>query len=286
METFEYCVPLSIEEALDMLSGDGKRRPLMGGTDLVIQLEEKVVQADVLVDLSKIPALHVLGEDGGTMTIGAAVTHAELCAYTNGLPWYKALYDAAISVGTPQVRNIATIVGNICNAVPSADLGAPILLHDSVVHIAGKRTRTLPAAAFFTGPRRTVLEPGEFVTHLTLPACKKGIGKYVKFSPRKASDLATVGVAVYLALDEVGLVEDLRVAVGAVAPTPIRIMLPGYIGRPFTVQIAAECASIAAEACAPITDFRASAEYRRHIVGVYTERLLNQCSEEWMREKQ
>ncbi|MDL2213942.1 xanthine dehydrogenase family protein subunit M [Clostridia bacterium OttesenSCG-928-O13] len=280
MESFEYLVAGSVDETLHYLR-EGKARLIAGGTDVLVQMQEDLIAPDVLVDVSRIDALKTLKDEKDALVIGAGVTHSQMVKWAKARPPWHALAQASASVGTPQVRNIATVVGNLCNAVPSADLAGPCLLYGAVVHIAGAAgTRQVPLASFFTGPKKTVLAQNEMVTHLVLAAPPAhSASNYQKLGPRKASDLAMVGVAALVALDGTGLVSTLRLGLNAVAPTPILVeKCAGATGRPFDAALAADCALWAAEQAKPITDYRASAEYRRDMVAVLTQRALSACA--------
>jgi len=279
MQPFEYYAPGTVAEAVRLLRG-GNAKALLGGTDLLVQMEENLIQPEALVDLTEIPELHELSA-AGEIVIGAAVTHARLVQWTRDKTPYLALAEASKSVGTPQVRNIATVAGNLCNAVPSADLGAPVLVFQGVLTILGPEgEKCVPAQSFFTGPKRTVLKQGEIVTRVLLEAQPpRTASRYIKLGPRRASDLATVGVAALLTLNEAGIIMRLRVGLGAVAPTPLLIDgLEQFIGRRFGPDIAVECGKLAVQACRPITDIRASADYRREMAGILTQRAVEDCA--------
>ena len=268
-----------------LIDAKGFAKPILGGTDLVIQIKEGIVKVNTLVDISNIPELDKIEAANGMVKIGAAVTHAKLCVWAKNRNAYGALFEASNSVGTPQVRNLASVVGNLCNAVPSADLAAPLLVLNTSVHITGmKGSRELPLEKFFIGPKKTVLNLGEIVTHIQCPVYKTGVSNYVKHGPRKASDLAIVGVAVYLDLDHNAKIRALKVALNAVAPTPILIPFTDeFIGELFSEKIAQKCADMAVCTSSPITDIRASADYRKEIVAVNVKKMFEKCANEQMR---
>ncbi len=278
---FSYEAPESFVQAASALKACAGARAILGGTDLMVLLEKNVISVEKVLDLTKIPNVRAIEEQKTHYLFGAGVTFAQLDRWAAAHPAYRALGEAAVSIGTPQVRNIATWVGNLCNAVPSCDMGAPSLIFDAQVQIidAAGVTRLLPVRELFAGPKRTVLKHDELVTHIRLPkACAQTRSGYAKFGPRKASDLAYVGVGVRLARDAAGRVEDLRIGLGAVGPTPLLVTgLERFIGQRLDDALLADVCAAAGQAAKPITDFRATAEYRRELVIVETERALRAC---------
>ena len=279
LEPFDYLVPSSIEDAISMLSMDGTKA-IMGGTDLVVQITEHRIMPKALVDLAAIPGLDGLSVKRGKITIGAAVTHARLAEWAEKEKPYYALYEASGAVGTPQVRNLATVVGNLCNAVPSADLAAPLLVLDTNVRIAGADgIRNIPLNAFFTGPKKTVLKKNEIVTEISissLPVCS--VSRYYKLGPRNASDLAIVGVACAMSVDGQGRLVRLQFGLSAVGPTPLLVDGSAWIGQAPDETVAWACAKMCAQACSPITDARAGADYRRDMVEYHAYRAVIDCA--------
>lgn len=278
--TFEYYAPADVDTALALLAS----RPcklIAGGTDVLVQMQEGQLSPENLVDIGGIPALQGIQAHPHEVCVGAAVTHSQMARWAGKAAAYGALAQACASVGTPQVRNRATVVGNLCNAVPSADLAAPVLLFGAeVVILSARGERRVPAKAFFTGPKKTVLLPDELVSAVLFkPPPAKSASAYSKLGPRKASDLATVGVAALLALAEDGAVEALRIGLNAVSPTPMLVRgCDELAGRPFSRQLAEECAALAEETCRPITDYRASAGYRKDMVQTLTQKTLLACA--------
>ena len=195
---------------------------------------------------------------------------------------YPVLAYAASTLASIQIRNLATVAGNICRASPSADMPPALLVLDAVVVLAGQAgERVVPLAEFFTGPGRTVRQPNEFLTEIRVPSPSPHSGAaYIKHSPRRAMDLAVVGVAAAATLQD-GLCRNVRIALGAVAATPRRAreaeaVLEGL--EPSAARLAA-VARVAATECSPISDVRGSADYRREMVRVNTERALQQALE-------
>lgn len=286
LNEFEFFAPKSLEEAASLLKAIPDAKIMLGGTDLLISISNDIINPSAIVDLSKIEEIASISESFSQYSVGAGVTHAVLCKWAKEKPTFRAFYDASFSVGTPQVRNIATVVGNLCNAVPSADIGAPALIFDCVMKITdGVNDKEVPIKSFFLGPKKTVLQHGEIVKSMDFPKLKNNYSScYRKFGPRKASDLATVGVATLLALDNEGYVEDIKIALAAVAPTPLLIDIPNeFIGQEYSEDWVHKCANMASELSRPISDFRASADYRRHLVAVETANALKACARELSR---
>ena len=274
MRRFEYFEPASLPEACALLARyQGRAQPLAGGTDLLVELKEQLRRADCVVNIKKIPGIDRLSFDAHDgLRMGALVTarEIELASFTR--EHYASLVQAARDLGSIQVRNRATIVGNVCRASPSADTLPPLIADGAEVTIHGPAGhRTLALEAFFTGPGKTVLRHDELVTAIRVPPPAPRSGKiYIKHGRRKAMELATVGVAVTASE------KDIRIVLGAVAPTPIRArnaeaLLRGQKLEPDLIERAAQAAM---EESRPISNVRASAEYRREMVLVLTRRAL------------
>jgi len=255
-----------------MLAGsEGPVKALAGGTDLLVQMKLGSLQPHALVSLRDVPGLAFvrLDEDGG-LVIGAVAALAALESSPEVKAAFPAIAEAASYVGSVQVRSRATVGGNLCNAAPSADM-APILITD------GRSERSVPLEDFFAGPGENVLEPGELLKAIAVPPSPEAsFGKYFK-SFRSAMDCCTVGVAVCAAFAPGSMVvRDVRLALGAVAPTPIRARASEkmLIGRALDETLIARASVAAADEAQPITDLRASAEYRKILVEVLSRRAL------------
>jgi carbon-monoxide dehydrogenase medium subunit len=190
---------------------------------------------------------------------------------------YPALAESGALVGSVQVRNLATVGGNLCNAAPSADMAPPLLALDAEAVVAGPRgQRRVPLASFFAGVRRTVLAPGELLVELVVPdPGPHSGGTYVRHTPRRELDIAVAGVAAQLTLAG-GVCRKARIALASVAPTPVRATAAeqSLEGHPVTPERIARAADLAVEAAKPISDQRGSADFRRHLVRVLTRRTL------------
>lgn len=279
MRRFEISLPNSVAECLPLLAAHGGAAKLVaGGTDLLPQLKNGLLRPARVIDLSGVPELRALADDdGGGLRIGAAVTARELELDARVRSRYPALAESAALVGSVQVRNLATIGGNVCNAAPSADMAPPLVALDAEAVIAGPTgQRRVPLRGFFLGVRRTVLAPDELLVELRVPApgTRTG-GCYLRHTPRRELDIAVVGVASQVGLRD-GVGAHVRIALAAVAPTPVRATAAeeSLVGRVVTPALIERAAALAVEAAQPISDQRGSADFRRHLVRVLTRRAL------------
>ncbi|PKN63356.1 MAG: xanthine dehydrogenase family protein subunit M [Deltaproteobacteria bacterium HGW-Deltaproteobacteria-15] len=281
---FDVVTPRTLDEALGLLKGnhDGEIRLFAGGTDLIPRLKERIVKTPrCLLDLKRIPDLDYVREDGdGGFRIGALASIASVASSPIVRERCSILAQAAGSIASNQIQNRGTVAGNICNAVPSADSAPALVCLDAVVLCASTRgTRKVSIHEFFTGPYKTVLGEDEIVREIQIPgAHAKANGVYIKLSPRSRMDLAVVGVAAMVS-QEKGLLKDVRIGLGAVAPTPMRAKKAEAVlkGESSGDELLAKAAKAASEEASPIDDHRASAEYRRMMVEVLVKRALRQC---------
>ena len=284
MKAFEFVAARNAQHAVALLAEHGpSARLIAGGTDLLADLKFTLEVPRVMVDISRAADLKgiALRDDG--LAIGALVTHTEIMRSPIIRELFPALADAAHTIGAVQTRNLGTLGGNLVTAVPSLDSGPTLIALEAQVMMLGPAGgRRLPLADFFTGPRKTALKPGELLVEILIP--KKNLGKptsFQKFGLRKGQALALVNVAasVWLTGDKSRFVEP-RIALGAVAPTVIRApQAEAYLeDRAATPETMAEAGRIAAGEGKPISDFRASAEYRRELIAVLTRRALENAS--------
>jgi carbon-monoxide dehydrogenase medium subunit len=287
MEAFDYMRPTSVADACALLrEAGGTARPLAGGTDILVQMREGKLRPAALVSLRDVPGLRsVRREQDGGLTIGAATRLIDVETSPDVLRDHAALVEAASWIGSVQVRDRATIGGNLCNAAPSADTAPILIAYGSSVTISdGRDERTLPLEDFFTGPGETVLEPGELLTAISVPpAPAHSHAKYYK-TFRSAMDCCTVGVAVLVVFaPDSKVVEEARVVLGAIAPTPIRAPRCEEMlrGKELDSALMASVGALAAEEARPIDDVRASAEYRRVLAEVLTKRALA-AADSWL----
>jgi aerobic carbon-monoxide dehydrogenase medium subunit len=276
---FDMVLPTSVEECLRTLAERGPdARVVAGGTDLLVQLKNGMLRTGCVVDLSGVSQLRQLARANGSgLRIGAAVTARTLERDPGVKAAYPAISESGALVGSVQVRNLATLGGNLCNAAPSADMAPPLLALDAEAVIAGpKGTRRVPFASFFLGVRRTVLQPGELLVEIAVPdPGPHSGGNYRRHTPRRELDIAVVGVASQLTLSK-GVCGKARIALAAVAPTPVRATAAERLleGHPVTPELIERAAGAAVEAAHPISDQRGSADFRRHLVQVLTRRTL------------
>ena len=284
MRRFELAVPGSVEECLQILAKRGPdTKVVAGGTDLLPQLKNGVLKPGWVVDLSAVAELRTISDaPDGRLRIGASVTARELELDARVRSRFPALAESAAMVGSVQVRNLATLGGNLCNAAPSADMAPPLLALDAEAVIAGPSgQRRVPMASFFLGVRRTVLAPGELLLEIVVPAqgAHSG-GNYLRHTPRRELDIAVVGVASQVTLAG-GKCTAARIALAAVAPVPLRATdaEQALVGQPLTPQQIERAADLASGAARPIDDHRGSIEFRNHLVRVLTRRTLTTALE-------
>ncbi len=278
MRRFELALPRSVDDCLKTLAKRGAdAKVVAGGTDLLPQLKNGLLRPAFVVDVARVAPLRRLRVDGRGLRVGAAVTAREIELDPQVRARYAALAESGALVGSVQIRNLATVGGNLCNAAPSADMAPPLLALEAEAVIAGgKGKRQVPLATFFQGVRRTVLAPDELLLELVVPAPgPRSGGNYLRHTPRRELDIAVVGVASQLTLSN-GVCAKARIALAAVAPTPVRATAAEQAleGQPVTPALIAEAAELAVEAAQPISDQRGSAEFRRHLVRVLTRRTL------------
>lgn len=277
---FDFHEPVSIGDACELMAHyRGQARPLAGGTDLLVNMKKQVLRPERLVSLGRIPELAQMERSNGTLWIGAAVTVAAIAASPAVNRDLPALGQAAGALGTPLIRNLATIGGNIGSARPAADLPPPLIVYDAVLVLqSAAGVRRLPIAEFFKGPGLTAAGEDELITAVgvRVPAGRAGAG-YLNLGVRQAQDCNIVNAASFLELDERGeTIRAVRVALGSVGPTPLRSPSAEavLIGQQPTAALFELAADAARRDCSPILDFRGSAEYRRDMVGVLTRRTL------------
>jgi len=277
VKPFHYLAPTSLAQALTMLTEHPEATPLAGGTNLLVQVKEGHREVETLLSLRLVPELQEIVHGDG-VRIGAGVTMAQIAADKRIQAHYGALATAAGLLGSVQTRNMATVGGNLCNASPSADTAAPLLVLDAEAVIAAPEgERRMPLRDFFVDRGRTALRVGELLREIYLPLRQARSGSaYVRHIPRAAMDISVVGVAAALGLDDAGRIMHPRLALGAVAPTPIRVpTAEGVIdGQEPSQELFTAAAELAAAAAHPVSDVRASAEFRRHLVRVLVERAL------------
>jgi CO/xanthine dehydrogenase FAD-binding subunit len=280
---FDYLEPNTIDEALSMLSQyKGRAKVIAGGTDILPKLKEREIKApEYIIDLKGIPALDYIKYDEiGGLSLGALVTIHAVETSPIVQERFSVLCQATESMASTQVRNRGTLAGNLCNAVPSADTAPALLtLEASLKLTSQKGERIVNVEDFFTGPNETVLADEEILQEIHVPNLPShSRGRYLKLTPRRSMDLAIVGVAAVVIAED-GICNDIRIALGAVAPTPIRARRAENIirGQELSDEVIGRAARIAAEECRPISDHRASAEYRCNMVEILTKQAIKQA---------
>lgn len=280
----QYAAPRSIAEAVALLEGgNGDARILAGGTDLLVQMRSGRARPGLVVDVKRIPELTLvhLGAEG--LRLGAGASCATIREVPGIADAYPGLLDAVALIGSEQIQGRASVGGNLCNASPAADTAPALIAVGAECVIAGPRgTRTIPVEDFVTGPGRNALDAGELLVELRIPPLPpRSADAYLRFIPRSEMDIAVVGAGVWIALDPSGRCTAARVALGAVAPTPLAVpaAADALIGTQLDDAALAAAASAASEACDPIDDLRGTIAYRRRVAGVLTRRAAAQAAD-------
>jgi carbon-monoxide dehydrogenase medium subunit len=283
----KYYEPTTVEDCCRIMKEYGSdAKILAGGTDIVPRLKNKIWKPKAVVGIFNIPGVDAItvSEDG--LELGAAARLRTISLDKSLEKDYKVVMEAAGHVSSMQIRNIATIGGNACNASPSADAIQGLIVMDAKAVIAGSEgTREVALEDFFTGPGATVLKEGEFLLKFRVPAPKAGTGAaYKKFAIRGDTDISIVGAGCRLVVQKDGTVEDARISLAAVAPKPIRATDAEklLIGKKLTAELIDQAAEAAAKSCTPISDQRATAEYRKQMVRVWTCHAVEEAAERAM----
>lgn len=302
MKKFDYFKPKTLEEALILLVQYGEKAKLVaGGTDVIVMIKQKTISPDILISLQGIPGLNEI-KYNGFLSIGPMVTHRMIEKSELIKKDFSALADAVSWLGSIQIRNVATIGGNICTAAPSADTATPLLVLGTQVKIKGvKEERTIPIEEFFKGPGETVLKTGEMIKELIIPKLLPNTGSaYYKLQRRLALDLPILGVSVLLSLDKNKVTcsdmlctaspissilhkmeedeivcKEVRIALGVAAPTPFRtVKAEGLIrGKKLSDELLDEVAETASKEAQPRDSIRGEAWYRRDMIRVLVKRM-------------
>jgi len=280
LKPFDYVAAHSATEALNLLSENSPDAlPIAGGTDLLVRMKQNLVTPKVLVDIAGIPEFHGIELTEKGLRIGSMVTHAEIMASPLIQQHAPVVAAASASIGAPQVRNLGTIGGNLVSCVPSIDSAPPFLVLDAIVTVAQiDGQKQMPIETFFVSPRCSILTPDQLLVDILIPS--EHLGKasgFHKFGRRKALTLALVNVAASVETDEANdRFVRARLALGAVAPTPIRAhKAEAFLeGKQVKEEVLVEAGAIASGEAEPIDDFRASAQYRRELIKVLTRRVL------------
>ncbi|MBN1101975.1 MAG: xanthine dehydrogenase family protein subunit M [Deltaproteobacteria bacterium] len=278
---FDYHAPSTIAEALEQMAHYGeKAKVFAGGTDIFVSMKKRETMPQHMINLKGVGELRGIAYDGEQgLKIGALTTIGDIERSEIVRKDFRALWDAVKVIAAPQVRNLATIGGNLCSAVPSADTAPPLMVLGASLKLMGpKLERVVPIENFFTGPRESILKKEEILAEILIPSSPDGSGgAYVKLMRRNALDLALVGVGVFLRLEgNQNKIREARIALGAVAPTPKRAARAETLvaGREPDEKLILEAGKAASEEAVPISDIRASEGYRRDMVEVLTQRAM------------
>jgi CO/xanthine dehydrogenase FAD-binding subunit len=312
MKKFDYLKPKTLEEVLSLLIQHGKKAALIaGGTDVIVMMKQKTMSPGVLISLRGIPGLDQIQYDG-TLRIGAMVTHRALEKSDLIRKEFSALADAVDALGSIQIRNVATIAGNICTAAPSADTATPLLVLGAQVKIKSlKEEKTVSIEEFFMGPGETILKKGEIVTELIIPKPLPNTGSaYWKHQRRLALDLPILGVSALLTLDKSTVscsdmlcttspissilhtmeqdeltCKDVKIALGVAAPVPVRAIKAENLlrGKKISDELLEEVAETAAKEAQPRDTIRGEAWYRRDMIRVLVKRMAMKAIERVVR---
>jgi len=312
MKRFDYLRPKTIDETLSLLSQHGKKAALIaGGTDVIVMIKQKTMAPDVLISLQGIPGLDQIQYDG-KLRMGPMVTHRTLEKSEIIRKEFSALTDAVDVLGSVQIRNVATIGGNICTAAPSADTVAPLLVLGAQLKLkSAKSERTIPIDQFFTGPGETVLQQGEILMEISIPKPLPNTGSaYWKHQRRQALDLPILGVAVLISLDKATVTcsdilcttspistflhslegdevvcKEIRIALGVAAPTPMRAIKAEKLLRDQRIsdELLEEVAETASKEAQPRDTIRGEAWYRREMIKVLVKRMVMKSIERVLR---
>ena len=280
MRDFEYEAPSNLSDALAVFANhNGSARPLAGGTDLIDHVRTGLLQPDVIVDIKKIPELNVLDISDNGLRLGAAVPCSDIYENQGIDTAYTALTDSCRIIGGVQIQNRASVGGNLCNSGPAADAIPSLIVLEAVCVIAGPGgMREVPVEDFCTAPGQNVLQTAELLVELKFPTRPTHSGShYRRFIPRCEMDIAVVGVAASVVLDETGeQFVSARIALGAVAATPLFAKESSelLVGQPVNDATITKAAQAACELARPIDDMRGTKEFRRHVTGILTQRVL------------
>ena len=278
MPDLRYEAPGTLADAVKALAAsEGPSRILAGGTDVIVQLEMDMIEPELLVDIKRIPNMARIEAENGGFRIGAAASGMELCEHAGFSASWPGIIDGVKLIGSIQVKGRATMTGNLCNASPGADSVPPLVTAGAIAHVVGPDgERDVPVEDIPVAPGKTSLKKGELIESFVLPSRPARSGDaYMRFTPRTEMDIAVVGVAVNLTLDEAGVCIAARVALGAVAPTVLLVQdcADALIGTRLEAAALDKLAAAASAACRPIDDKRGTKEFRIEVAGVLARRV-------------
>ena len=284
ISTFDYKTPNTIEEAIELLwQAEGKAKIIAGGTDLVIGLRNGDHAPQSIVDITRIEDLRKIEEKNGMVSIGAAITHSEIASSSLVKKYGKVLSDAASEIGSPQIRNLGTIGGNIVNASPSADTLPPLMVLNAIGRVASKDgMKDVPLVHLFHGPYQTNLKPNEVLVQIIFPKLSPDVrSSFVRLARRDAMAIARMSVAVILQIEE-NRIKDIRISVGSVTPTPQRMSeAEAFLrGKTPDEELLQKASFKISGSMIQQSGIRSSTSYKRPVVEALFVRAMRQAFEE------
>ncbi len=294
MKAFSVATPTTLDEAISLLeSHSGQAKYIAGGTDVMVKVKEGNLAPDLLISLKRVPGIGEveLDQQTGELKIGAMVTHRELEVSQLIQSRYPIIHDAVSNIGSLQIRNVATIGGNLVNAVPSADGAIPMIALDAKITFIGTTgEQAEDLRKFFLGPGQNILQPSQILTKITIPPLLPNTGSaYIKFSRRNAMELPLLGVGVLLSIDEsLNQCVKARICLGVAAPVPLRAFeAEKYLeGKPINAETLTEAGRIAGGEAKVRDSIRGVAWYRREMVNVQVKRMGLKCLDRIRKQKQ
>lgn len=282
MNQFEYVSPKTKEEVLEILKQEKSEACIVAGCSNVLPyIKDKKLSAKLLLDISGIEELSYIKKSEGKLCIGAATTISDLINSKIIREECNVLYQAAEEFADPTIRNSATIGGNLADASPAADMAPPLLVLDAVLEVESTDAkREIPLKNFFVGPRKTVLHDDEMITSIKIKDdCINKKGCFIKLGLRQAMAISLATVALILEVEK-DKVADVRIAMGSIAPTPLRLIkVEGFLkNKKINDELVEEAVKKVREEVKPIGDVRASAEYRRYVSGILFKRAINKLT--------
>ena len=279
---FEYIEAASVKEAVSLIAKyNGRAKVIAGGTDLIVQIRRGMIKPEFVINIGGINGLDFINYDKEGLKIGALTCVRSLERSEKVKRNHLVVSEAAGQLASIGVRNIATVGGNLCNASPSADMVPSLIGLGAEVKIAGlKRTRKVLLEDFFKGPGITVLGNGEMLVEIQVPKIPPKTGAaYLKYGIRGSIDLAIVGIAAVITLGKRGECQEAKIVLGAVAPTPMRARKAEDLlkGKKIDQELIERSGEMASEESRPISDVRATAEYRKDMVKVFTRNALKEA---------
>jgi carbon-monoxide dehydrogenase medium subunit len=280
MKKFDYLIPQSLKEAFDLMEKQkGNARYIAGGTDVIVRIKQRAIQPEALISLRNIQDLQGIHWNGG-LRLGSMTLFRDIERDKGIARVYPALNQAVCVLANPQVRNVATIGGNLANAAPSADCAPPLLVLGAILTLEGPGgARDIPLDEFFSGPGKTCMDASEVIKSIFIPGLEQGAGTAFLKAGRVRQDIALINAAAQIVMDG-KICKRCRLAAGAVAPIPLRLKKTEQEveGQEITPELLEKVKGLVEEEVSPITDVRSTAEYRKIMSGVLVKRAIVQAS--------